>query len=52
QQLQDVVKRCIAAEPKYGELWAPTAKNVKNYKLKTKDILLLVVEQLDEKLVI
>lgn len=45
-QQQDVVDKCVAAEPKYGEVWAATAKSLDNIGKSTREILLLVAAQL------
>ncbi|CAI9109281.1 OLC1v1009073C1 [Oldenlandia corymbosa var. corymbosa] len=39
QTQKDVVKRCVASEPKYGEMWQPIAKAVENSHQKTESIL-------------
>lgn len=46
EQQTDVVDKCVAAEPKYGEIWAPTAKSIQNMRKSIKEILLLVAAQL------
>lgn len=42
----DVVKRCIAAEPKHGEEWCRVSKNIANWCFKTEDILKTLVKTL------
>ncbi|XP_033220864.1 pre-mRNA-processing factor 6-like [Belonocnema kinseyi] len=45
-QQEDVKKRCIAAEPKYGENWCKVSKNIANWCLSTEQILALVAKDL------
>jgi pre-mRNA-processing factor 6 len=45
QQQIDVKQKCISFEPRHGELWTRIAKDVKNWKLKTGDILELCATQ-------
>ena len=37
---KDVRTRCIQAEPRHGEEWCKISKDVKNWKLKTEEILI------------
>ncbi|KAI9004399.1 PRP1 splicing factor, N-terminal-domain-containing protein [Hyaloraphidium curvatum] len=46
EQQKDVIDQCTAAEPKYGEVWAPTAKATANVGKTKQQILLLVAAQL------
>ena len=39
EQQEDVVKRCVEAEPKHGELWCAKSKDIKNWCFKTVDVL-------------
>lgn len=39
---EDVMKRCIEAEPRHGSEWCKVSKDPSNWKLKTEDILLCV----------
>lgn len=41
---QEVLKRCIAAEPKHGEEWCKVSKDIKNWRFKTEDILKALVK--------
>ena len=41
EQIEDVKKRCIAAEPKYGPLWCKYSKDIKHWQEKTEFFLLL-----------
>lgn len=43
---EDVKKRCYAAEPRHGENWCRASKDIRNWKLKTDEILLLVARDL------
>ena len=38
---EEVKRKCIAAEPRHGDLWTKYSKDVKNWKLKTGEILVL-----------
>jgi pre-mRNA-processing factor 6 len=40
------MKRCIAAEPRYGPVWQSIAKDMKNTEKSLKEILELVAEAL------
>jgi pre-mRNA-processing factor 6 len=46
QQQADIKQKCISSEPRHGELWCSIAKDVKNWKLKTGDILELCATQM------
>jgi pre-mRNA-processing factor 6 len=46
EQQQEVVDKCMAADPKYGEVWAPTAKAIENRTKARKEIMLLVAASL------
>lgn len=47
QQTQsEVVKRCLLAEPHYGENWCAINKDIKNWKRKTDEILTMVANSL------
>jgi pre-mRNA-processing factor 6 len=39
EQQNDVMQRCVQAEPKHGEEWTRVSKAVENWKLKTPEIL-------------
>ncbi|XP_039250492.1 pre-mRNA-processing factor 6-like [Styela clava] len=41
-QQEEVMKRCINAEPRHGELWQNVSKDIVNWKLKTKELLPLI----------
>eukprot|EP00053_Salpingoeca_punica_P018929 m.188305 g.188305 ORF g.188305 m.188305 type:complete len:922 (+) comp17534_c0_seq2:46-2811(+) len=45
-QQEEVLQHCVTAEPHHGEIWQSVAKNPVNWKLNTKDILLLTARQL------
>ena len=47
EQLEEVKKACIHAEPRHGELWQETTHDVKNWRKKTEDILELVAAKLE-----
>lgn len=47
EQQQELKKRCIAAEPRHGELWCSVSKNVANWKLKIGDLLEVVSSNID-----
>lgn len=44
EDAKKVMLRCVSAEPKHGELWCTISKDVKNWKLKTEDILPIVAD--------
>ena len=46
EEQEDVKKRCVTAEPRHGENWCSVSKDIKNWKLKTEDILILVANNL------
>lgn len=46
EQQTEMKKRCIAAEPRHGEKWCQTSKDVLNWKLKTADLLEIVANDL------
>ncbi|UJR30148.1 hypothetical protein I4U23_017688 [Adineta vaga] len=46
QQQADVKQKCISFEPRHGELWCRIAKDVRNWKLKTGDILELCAAEM------
>jgi pre-mRNA-processing factor 6 len=52
EKREDVINKCIASEPKHGEVWQSVAKDPKliaSGKLKSpKDILMIVVDRLEE----
>lgn len=39
QQQEEVMKRCVNAEPRHGELWQDISKDIANWKMKTKELL-------------
>ncbi len=43
---QDVIDKCVHAEPHHGERWCRAAKDPKSWRKKTADILNLVVVEL------
>ncbi|CAH1719286.1 unnamed protein product [Chironomus riparius] len=46
EQQQEVLKRCIAAEPKHGEEWCKVSKDIANWRFKTEDVLKTLVRAL------
>jgi len=46
QQQQEIKQKCIQYEPRHGELWCQISKDVKNWKLKTADIIERCAQQL------
>eukprot|EP00050_Salpingoeca_kvevrii_P012075 m.20269 g.20269 ORF g.20269 m.20269 type:complete len:929 (-) comp3819_c0_seq1:89-2875(-) len=46
RQQEDVLAHCIAAEPHHGEVWQSISKDPANWRLSTKDILLLTAKEL------
>lgn len=47
EKREDVTNKCVAREPKYGEVWAGVAKDPKNARLGIKDVLELVIGKLE-----
>uniref|UniRef100_A0AC34QZ26 Pre-mRNA-processing factor 6 n=1 Tax=Panagrolaimus sp. JU765 TaxID=591449 RepID=A0AC34QZ26_9BILA len=47
EEKEAVKNQCIAAEPRYGEVWQSVAKDVKNWKKKTNEILEIVASKLE-----
>ncbi|KAI5807492.1 putative Pre-mRNA-splicing factor prp1 [Peziza echinospora] len=47
EQRQEAISKCIAVEPRHGELWQATAKAPQNASRTTEEILMMVVAQLD-----
>lgn len=45
-QQKEVLERCIAAEPKHGEVWCTVSKNIKNWCFKTPDVLKAAIKEL------
>ena len=37
--LEEIVRKCIEANPKHGDLWCLVSKNINNWRLKTGEIL-------------
>jgi len=46
EQAEEVKKRCIASEPRHGELWCSYTKDIKNWQEKTEFFLLLAANKL------
>jgi len=46
EQQQEVLNRCITAEPKHGEDWCKISKDIANWRFKTEDILKALVKAL------
>lgn len=45
-QAEEVRLRCIAAEPRHGETWSKISKDIRNWRLKTGDILVIAAAQI------
>jgi len=39
EQASEVKRRCLVAEPKHGQVWCKTGKDIVNWKAKTEDVL-------------
>ena len=52
EKREDVMAKCVANEPKHGEAWQRVRKDPKNAYLSTKEVLLEVMKQLEQKEVI
>ena len=46
EEQRQVVQRCVAAEPRHGPEWCRVSKDVKNWRLKTEQVLRLAAKQL------
>lgn len=46
EQQQEVLKKCVAAEPHHGEQWCKVSKNIKNWILSIEQILIIVANEL------
>lgn len=46
EKREDVISKCIASEPKHGEIWQSIAKDPANADKSTEDILKLTAERL------
>ncbi|KAL3309795.1 hypothetical protein Ciccas_011655 [Cichlidogyrus casuarinus] len=47
EQQEEIKTRCVAAEPRHGEIWCVHSKNPRNWKLKPAELLQLVAEQIE-----
>ncbi|KAI8923687.1 PRP1 splicing factor, N-terminal-domain-containing protein [Entophlyctis helioformis] len=47
EQVDDVVQRCVAAEPRHGEVWQSVSKSMRHVGAKTDEILSLVAARLE-----
>ena len=36
---EDVLKHCVKAEPRHGELWCKVSKDIQNWRWKTEEVL-------------
>ncbi|KAL2404126.1 Pre-mRNA-splicing factor prp1 [Exophiala dermatitidis] len=52
EKREDVIAKCIASEPKHGEVWQRVRKDPKNAYLTTREVLFEVMKQLDAQEVI
>ncbi|EXJ69335.1 uncharacterized protein A1O5_07371 [Cladophialophora psammophila CBS 110553] len=52
EKREDVIAKCVANEPKHGEVWQRVRKDPKNAALSTKEVLMEVMKQLEAKEVI
>lgn len=52
EKREDVIAKCVASEPKHGEVWQRVRKDPKNAYLSTKEVLLEVMKQLETKEII
>lgn len=49
EKREDVIAKCVASEPKYGEVWQRIRKDPKNAYLSTEEVLKTVMNQLEAK---
>jgi pre-mRNA-processing factor 6 len=47
EKQQDIINRCIDAEPHHGEMWIRLSKDINNFRLKTEQILKLVAQKIN-----
>ncbi|KAI9739030.1 MAG: hypothetical protein M1834_007242 [Cirrosporium novae-zelandiae] len=47
EKKEDVINKCVVSEPKHGEVWQSVAKDPKNVKMGTEDVLKVVVKLVD-----
>ncbi len=52
EKREDVINKCVASDPKHGEVWQRVRKDPKNAYLTTKEVLMEVMNQLEAKEVI
>lgn len=52
EKREDVIAKCVASEPKHGEVWQRVRKDPKNAYLSTEEVLKEVMNQLQAKDVI
>ncbi|VDO02784.1 unnamed protein product [Rodentolepis nana] len=45
-QQKEVLSQCVAAEPRYGEAWCRVSKDVRNWRLRSADLLPMVADSL------
>jgi len=46
EQQEAVLKSCIKAEPRHGEIWCMVSKNIKNWRKHTDELLPIVAKTL------
>ena len=46
EQIAEVKRRCLAAEPHHGQVWCRTGKDIANWRAKTLDVLVKTEEAL------
>lgn len=47
QQQADVVKRCVEADPRYGEQWTAVSKDVRNWRMTAAEKLQRVAQRIN-----
>jgi pre-mRNA-processing factor 6 len=45
-QQESVMKHCLAAEPRHGELWTSISKRPENWRMGTRDVLLVALQSI------
>jgi len=43
---QDIIRRCLLAEPHHGETWCRISKDIKNWRKKTEEVIVMVAAEL------
>ena len=47
EKKEDVLKHCLSAEPRHGELWCQVSKDIENWRWKTEEIITETAKRID-----